>query len=190
MDPYLDKHEDKYYKFSPTVVRGFIVNHTDNLNYDICFDFDNITRRRYEMVHKESFSYIDADMKENNIKYDAKEGIQTDSSPKIGISYRCRLKKIDTIKPQPDVLKEVHSLIYFNDGWVSCVVSDVDIYCRLLVEIYDIDKTYCINDILLDKYPQYFKLYPDENRYNKYRKNLSFSNTKMKGSSDFSWKKY
>lgn len=190
MDTYSDNREDRYYKFSPTIVDGFIVNHTDNINYDICFDFDNEIKCRYDMVHKEKFTYIDTNIVDNNIKYDTKDGIRATVTPKEGTCYRCRLKKIDVVKPQPDILKEVHSLIHYNDGWVLCVVSDVDIYYRLLVEIYDIDKNYSINDILLDKYPNYFKIYPDENSYNRFRKSRDFSHPNIRSASNFSWKKY
>jgi len=190
MDTYSDKRGDKYYKFSPITVEGYIVNHTDNINYDICLYFDSETAKRYLMVYKETFTYTDIDITKDQILFNPEEGVKTSSELKQGISYRCRLKKIDTIKPQPDILREVNSLIYFNNGRVSCVVSDVDIYNRLLVEIYDIDKTYSINNILLTKYPDCFKLYPDNNSVNKPRNSIRSSHMNMSGSSDFSWKKY
>lgn len=142
------------------------------------------------MVHKESFTYTD----DNKIRYDESVGVIPVGVIKNGTSFRCRLKKIDTVKPIDNILDEVSTLVNYNDGWVSCEISDVDIYNRLLVEIYDIDKKYCINKILLDNYPHFFRYYPINNRFNKKYFNFPDSRKKFKsnyrsGSGDDCWRR-
>lgn len=135
-------------------------------------------KERYSMVHTEKISYIDINIKNEEFEYNENIGIIPGKKIRYGLSYRCRLKKIDTIKSPGNILKEVESLIYYNDGWILCSVSDVDIYNRLLVELYDINKTYCINDILLEKYTQYFKHYPVNNKYSNSKNFSSFSDNR------------
>jgi len=208
---------NKYNRFSTVTVLGYIVNHTDNLNFDIWFDFESVNLTnlnlsefnlgnesefpsnsdtseldrpipdkidtgqklnekigkiisdRYFMVHKEPFTYTDVQINncklESSIKYNKTVGIIPTGLIKNGISYRCRLKKIDAVKPVNDILHEVATLIYYHDGWVLCDISDVDIYNRLLVEIYDVDRKYSINNLLLNNYSHFFKHYPSNSKY-------------------------
>ncbi len=199
---------NKYHRFPSVKVRGFIVNYTDNLNYDIWFDFESITEddliikessgessgssfsssssfssdtrrnaesigshiaNRYYMVHKEPYTYTDVQIENgqliDTVRYNDIFGIISSGVIKNGSSYRCRLKKIDNVKSANSILEEVENLVYYNDGWVICEISDVDIYNRLLVEIYDINMTYSINKVLLNNYSQFFKYYPVNNKF-------------------------
>lgn len=149
---------NKYRRMPSHTVIGYITNCSDNVNYDIWFDWKSDISDKYSAVHTESFTYVDVNV--NGVKYSENVGIIPSNTVNTGTSYRCRLKKIDAVKSTDEILEEVETLIHYNDGWVRCVISDIDIYNRLLVEIWDIDKTYCINDILLNRYPNFFKLYP------------------------------
>jgi hypothetical protein len=82
-----------------------------------------------------------------------------------GIAYRCRLKGIGInnscyesayMESKFHFAFEVRKLIDRSDGWVTCNVSDIDVYHRILVDInVHIGNTVVnVHDYLLQKMMQ------------------------------------
>lgn len=115
-------------------LQGFVVNVHDATNLDIDIQIPNEHITDYKCVVSNEYLYIDYE----DYDIDCNNPVQT------GIAYRCRLKgvgidqnKCSNNSHKPIQLTiEVKKLIDRNDGWVTCSISDVDIYSRLLVDIY------------------------------------------------------
>ncbi len=145
-------------------ISGFIVNIHDAINFDIDLMIDNEKVILYKNVISNYYSYIDTDVS---------------SDVQIGKTYRCRLKGIgisQNTKYHNFIMNKmfifVKQLVDQCDGWVSCNLSDIDIYQRLLVDI-DVhigNKIINIKDFLLDKmkdeYVQIFYPYISKNKIN------------------------
>lgn len=161
----------KYKKFPSHVFEGYVVNIFDNLNYDIHLkatnEEDNLVLQRYSKVIKEKFSYIDIDNDNilNTINYDESKGIIVYDREKIKTSdcYRCRLKNISSISEEGNKTSQiVNDVVNFNNGWVKVIVSDIDIYNRILCEIYDEETEKSITNLLIEKYPHKYHEYTQE----------------------------
>lgn len=163
---------NKYKRFSQYTLEGFIVNTFDNLNYDIHLktscDNDRNIIQRYDNVIKESFSYIDINMDEleETVDFDDSKGLIIKDETKIKKSncYRCRLKNIScfSVGEIPDenkICQEVTDIINERNGWVKVNVSDVDIYNRILVDIFDITGSNSISNVLIKNYPERYHEY-------------------------------
>lgn len=121
-------------------VVGFIVNVHDAVNFDIDLDIPPQLHERYSDVVSNQYTYQDLsnDFLENP---DLNKTIQI--TPKIGTTYRCRLRGVG-MNQLPHYLHtnksnkmciEVKRLIDRTDGWITCTLSDIDVYKRLLVDI-------------------------------------------------------
>lgn len=134
------KGSTKYQKLKEIkYVKGFIVNVHDATNYDIDLQIPPDLRDKYNFVVNNKYTYQDLD--ENFYKKPDLKMISMD--PKIGKTYRCRLRGIgiNNRSTPEDMWKikqmfvNVKQLIDRTDGWAVCTLSDVDVYQRLLVDI-------------------------------------------------------
>lgn len=126
-----------------TIVVGYIVNVHDPFNYDIDLLFSNDYRRRYSRVVNNNYKYTRM-VNGKEIEYE-------------GTAYRCRIRGIGIVRDVPNkynqIAYEAHNELTkkFNrqNGWILCIASDVDIYNRLLVDIFDPVTGENISNILL-----------------------------------------
>lgn len=118
-------------------VKGFVVNVHDSANFDIDLNIPRHLSERYSSVITNTYSY--KDMSEDFIKSPDLEKVK--ALPSLtGQTYRCRLKGIGLRTDfnnwetfQRTIM--VRRLIDRADGWVTCTISDIDIYRRLLIDI-------------------------------------------------------
>jgi hypothetical protein len=138
-------------------IDGFIVNVHDAINFDIDLELPYPVVALYLSVIKNSYIYRDNNCDElissiykNTGKYDEE----------IGTTYRCRLRGIGINKTMTSNRRwkmtqltiAVKQLINRSDGWVECVLGDIDIYQRLLVDVYvhTITKRINLYDFILE----------------------------------------
>lgn len=129
----------KYRRMKDTPdVRGFVVNVHDATNFDIDLHVSADTHERYREVISNHYTYKDMPPDYYTAPDLAKVMAMV---PKVGTTYRCRLKGIG-INSNTDTWKatkifcEVINLFNRSDHWITCTLSDIDVYERLLVEIY------------------------------------------------------
>lgn len=119
-------------------IKGFIVNVHDATNFDIDFSMKSSMHSRYQNVITNQYTYQELD----NIFFD--DPHISKPTTKIGTTYRCRLRGIginqNVVNKNPwknnNVCLEVKQLIDRTDGWVICTLSDIDVYQRILVDIF------------------------------------------------------
>ena len=150
---------------------GFIVNTYDALNYDIDLNINPEDLKNYKNVIVNDYIY---------------KTVLTDgtlSSEKTAKCYRCRLRGIEknTETYNRNILMKytqcVKKIIDRMDGWVLCYISGVDIFNRILIDIYINGKkdsldlcNYILNKSKENNNP--FIVYPSY-------KNKSFSNKRL-----------
>ena len=132
---FVNKKENKYIKL-PEVgnVRGYVVNVHDTANLDIDLDIPTTNLENYSGVSCKNYTY--------------NEYVNDEYSPechvkKEGVAYRCRLRGLGasrssrkySIFRRKVLCTKVKQMIDRADGWVSCNLSDIDIYKRLLVDV-------------------------------------------------------
>ncbi|CAH6420601.1 Hypothetical protein HVR_LOCUS1233 [uncultured virus] len=138
-------------------VTGFIVNVHDATNFDIDLEIPPELHEKYRDVISNQYTYQDLGMDFlenpdlNRLKI----------KPVVGTTYRCRLKGVGINQlPTSDhtyksnmMCVEVKQLIDRTDGWVTCTLSDIDVYQRLLVDIviYTGNGIVNLRDHLLDR---------------------------------------
>jgi len=121
-------------------ITGFIVNVHDATNYDIDLEIPPELHEKYRDVISNQYTYQDLndDFLENpNLNQ------RTQIEPIIGTTYRCRLRGVGISQlsgPAHNwknnlMCVEVRQLIDRTDGWITCTLSDIDVYQRLLVDI-------------------------------------------------------
>lgn len=126
----------KYWRLAErSGVLGFVVNIHDIINFDLDLDiFDNVAYK-YEEVVTSEYVYTDLGPDLNN----------TDPNRQyLGYTYRCRLRGIginhqSLEKHSIDNLMlsiRIKQMIDSCEGWIIVTLSDIDIYKRLLVDIY------------------------------------------------------
>lgn len=121
-------------------VIGFIVNVHDAINFDIDLEISPELHEKYGDVVSNQYTYKDFD---NDFLEDPNLNKTTEITPKIGTTYRCRLRGVG-MNQLPHNLHtwksnkmcvEVKQLIDRTDGWITCTLSDIDVYKRLLVDV-------------------------------------------------------
>lgn len=120
-------------------VQGFIVNVHDATNFDIDLDIIPELHERYRDVISNQYTY--QDLGEDFVQNPHLSQLRV--TPEIGTTYRCRLKGIGINQlsssehawKSSQMCVDVRQLIDITDGWVTCTLSDVDVYQRLLVDI-------------------------------------------------------
>jgi len=113
---------------------GYVVNVWDSLNYQI--DLPNLDENIKYNVHQDTYTY-----QENGMIYDANV-------------YRCRIRNIKRITSQnknkiKELETEMENRINKLNGWVLVKPFHIDIYNRLIVDIYDPITLENFYDILL-----------------------------------------
>ena len=121
-------------------ITGFIVNVHDATNFDIDLEIPGELHERYRDVISNQYTYQDLgdDFLENP---DLNRTNQI--TPRVGTTYRCRLRGvgINQLSANTHTWKsnqmciEIKQLIDRTDGWITCTLSDIDVYQRLLVDI-------------------------------------------------------
>lgn len=157
--PFNDRYKKtrylKYHKMQELYdVSGFVVNVHDPTNFDIDFKFED-NKTAYKYCHVISNKYTYGDLTDNfklsascdsdaDASYDIEKLMDNNAEGlKIGIAYRCRLRgigiqqnQLPSHKWRSNQLKlEIINLIDRADGWITCNLSDIDVYKRLLVDI-------------------------------------------------------
>lgn len=122
-------------------INGFITNVIDATDYNIDLLMDYKLHKKYKNVHKDRYKY-------KIIPYNALVKANMEFIDQIeefnGITYRCRLRGVGVNKNSLNMKYKknnymtvlVRKLIDMNNGYVICVLSDIDTYKRLLVDIY------------------------------------------------------
>lgn len=113
---------------------GYVVNVWDSLNYQI--DLPNLDENIKYNVHQDTYTY-----QENGMIYDSSV-------------YRCRIRNIKRITSQnknkiKELETEMENRINRLNGWVLVKPFHIDIYNRLIVDIYDPITLENFYDILL-----------------------------------------
>lgn len=150
------KLSSNYISYSPiTDVRSFVVNLHDALNFDLDLGLNEEERQRYSSVIRNDYTY-----------YSLKTPGTTELGELMhGKTYRCRLRNITprhrTGHISGSVLTDIRRFIDRANGWVKLVVGDVDVYQRILVDIYILlpGKALDLRSYLLMRYPQLFMEY-------------------------------
>lgn len=117
---------------------GFIVNIHDVANLDIDIELPPEILERYDGVIRKSYQYVE---------YCDDEILTTGfSEPRLGRALRCHLKGVGVNKNlskerdfnrSMNLIKyEIEHLLNQNNWMVNCHVFDIDIYSRLLVDVY------------------------------------------------------
>jgi hypothetical protein len=139
-------------------IDGFVVNIHDATNFDIDLQLPDDVKNKYNTVITNQYSYKDlGDEYMTN-----PSNIMTEAMvPEVGTTYRCRLRGVGVNQlPIDEHLRKSHvmnmtikRLIDRADNWVSCTLSDIDVYQRLLVDINVDTSDGCVNvrDYLLEK---------------------------------------
>lgn len=179
-------HPKKYQRLTVvTNVKGFVVNIHDAANFDIDLDIPHHLLYNYSSVVYNKYTYQDlgSDLTSVSVNNDElnshNEPLEILSRKKEGKAYRCRLRGIginqNNISKNPTFNSlwsiRVKQLIDENNGWITCDITDIDIYDRLLVDIY-VDgygeKKLNLRDFLLEKSKDqdiYYSYGKDKNRY-------------------------
>lgn len=121
-------------------ITGFIVNIHDAINFDIDLDMPPELHEKYGDVVSNQYTYQDLG---NDFLENPDLNRTTQLAPKVGTTYRCRLRGVgmNQLSQQLHTWKtnkmcvEVKQLIDRTDGWVTCTLSDIDVYKRLLVDV-------------------------------------------------------
>jgi hypothetical protein len=106
--------------------------------------------------------YVDVPINYDILKYDPINGLTCSEELIVeSKSYRCHLRGIVANKGMElnNIVPETKRIIYDNDGWVMCLISDIDIYGRILIDLYDINQIIHLNNVLLENYPENFSNY-------------------------------
>lgn len=136
----------KYTKHKPTEnILGFLINLHDPVNMDIDLFLPDELKSRYHNVIMSSYTYYDTPS-----TYSSSLSKDDDHIPEIrnGVSYRCRWRDIAVTpgryrssKTQGQKFRRTYAELMRQfckqNNFVSVTVSDVDIYQRLLVDIFD-----------------------------------------------------
>lgn len=186
-------------------VVGFIVNIHDAVNYDIDLFLTEEQRLRYEDVIKDPYDYVDIHRR------DIEDRVPTiDEAHKHQLSstaYRCRLKGVGinsknlnhrsydrNIYGKNIMHASIHvcRIVDRCGGWVICNVTDIDVYRRLLVDIFVpvhqiIDVRLMLLAFAHDEYGGIFYPYGRKcqrnNKYDKYKRdrNLLIAKDRREG---------
>lgn len=137
---------------------GFVVNIHDATNFDIDLQLTTEMRNKYNGVITNEYTYNDLG---DEYLINPNSAMNQTIVPQTGTTYRCRLRGIGINQlPSSDQMyksyimtTEVKQLLDRTDNWVSCTLSDIDVYQRLLIDIFvhTIDGCFNIRDHLLTK---------------------------------------
>jgi len=142
---------------------GHVLNVYDPLNFDIgLWSPDYVAGKK--TTHYELYTYCYIDTIQELLDFDEKgvDFIQ-------GKSYRCHLKDIrfkNNARLHPDYGIAKKMLIQWTDftnGWVLHKIYNIDIYDRLIVELFDPYTTQSFKDYLLTNFPSIFCSYQYHN---------------------------
>lgn len=112
-------------------IRGFVVNVHDAMNFDIDINIPEFLKPKYQNVYKTDYYYKQYDkdfMESPNFK-----------NKKVykSYAYRCRLKGISTNRSVSyNIINEIKQLFDRLDGKIYCVLNNIDMFNRILVDIY------------------------------------------------------
>ena len=120
-------------------IKGFVVNVHGPTDFDIDLQIPNEYIQNYINVISHKYTYKDIS---KSFEF-PQDNILSHSGEREGIAYRCRLRGIGVKKTQNisynwksnQLTVEIKHLIDRTDGWVTCSVTDIDVYQRLLIEI-------------------------------------------------------
>lgn len=119
---------------------GFVVNIHDATNFDIDLQLPSSIKHKYCTVITNQYTYKDLG---NQYVINPSSILEDTVILEVGTTYRCRLRGIGInqlpssvhTRKSHNATLNVKQLIDRTDGWVSCTLSDIDVYQRLLVDI-------------------------------------------------------
>lgn len=144
-------------------IKGYVVNTYDALNHDIDFPYINKNTPQYKMLDN---------VISNNYAYKNIMRSGQLSNECYGKSYRCRLNGIEINDQHFDrkriksYANDIKKLIDRADGWVECIFKGVDVFNRLLLNIYIPTLNINLCDYLISK-----SIEDEKPLFNKYVKN-------------------
>ena len=173
----------QYYSFREvSCVVGFVVNIHDATNFDIDLQLTTKMQNKYSNAITNNYTYNDLG---NEYLTNPSTTMNKTLVPQTGTTYRCRLRGIGINRLPSNVhiykshiiTADIKQLIDRTDNWISCTLSDIDVYQRLLVDIFVHTVDGCVNirDYLLQKMVDnsvsneipLFYAYTNENRENR-----------------------
>jgi len=156
---------------------GYIVNIFDPVNLDIDIYIPSDKKSLYHNVVKNGYTFIDHD-----------------SQIETRIAYRCRIRgiKMNRIesKKNPvycDVINKIIEFFTRCNNWIKINISDIDVYKRILVDIYDPLTGQSLRDILLEN--EYSSIFTDYNSEIKTTNQPKLTFTERKSRSQSPWKR-
>jgi len=173
-------HNKQYHRLREiSSIIGFVVNIHDATNFDIDLQLTAEMRNKYYNVITNEYTYNDL-----GDEYVTNPNNVMDETlvPQTGITYRCRLRGIginqlpssDQMRKSYIMTTDIKQLLDRTDNWVSCTLSDIDVYQRLLVDVFVHTVDGCVNikdDLLMkdskDNNNPLFYVYTRESRENK-----------------------
>lgn len=149
----------------------FVVNIFDPLNFDMAFDGD--IHPKYEQAISQAYTYFQSDnlldpmltaYRSHSMVpyYDDYQPDFNDNAILTGRSYRCHMKDLkfrSNAKFHPDYYLAKRILtqwIDLHNGWVHCKLYNVDIYKRLIVDLFDIETGESFKEYLVEQFPTVF----------------------------------
>ena len=135
------------------MVFGFVVNMKTVLNLDIDFGLTQELQDKYLISRAFSSEYY------------YRDGL----SFKSGLAHRSRLQGIEMIKGPNDketinkAFTELRNKIDRCGGFVNYIITDIDVFGRVIVTIFDPVSGENLNNVLLsEKYSSVFRKYPQK----------------------------
>lgn len=144
---------NKYYPIKGSEsLKAYVVNVYDPINFDLDILWSNTELKE---IYGQSI--------QNEYKYKiVTEDFIVTEEEKIGTSHRCHLKGVASKHPYNKSTAcasiDIKRMIDGNDGWATCIVSDIDIYKRILIELFVAPRK-SIAEFLLTKYPDDYENY-------------------------------
>lgn len=112
-------------------VRGFVVNVHDAMNFDIDINIPDFLKIKYQNSYKTEYFYKQYDREFMETPFFKNKKIYK------SYAYRCRIKGLSTNKSVSyNIINEIKQLFDRLDGKVYCVLNNIDIFNRILVDIY------------------------------------------------------
>lgn len=144
-------------------IKGYVVNIHDAINFDIDLDLDNNLKQKYKNVIQNKYSY--KKLNQNIIFNLDLEQINYLNLIKSN-TYRCRLRGIGINQYSKNNFNNtnhqnyimtilVKKIINMSNGWIICHLTDIDIYQRLLIDIYIPNMNINLSSFLLNQMKKY-----------------------------------
>lgn len=152
----------RYLTYPPTKTVCYIVNCVNVVNIDACYLLSANIASRYLQCIMNEVEYVQLDpntLKPGptivDVSYRSRlKGITITGNTFSSPTYKKKLLEIATIEMRSHILR--------TGGIFTCIISDVDVYRRILVELFDPITGDSINQSILSKYQSVMSKYGNE----------------------------